>query len=567
MKKIFLFLLLLIPISVKANDIENYKIDMTVLEDGSVLITEAFKMNNIYNGIEREIRYKDIFDNYYSLKMSSTNDSSLYNCSSVTLNEIRGINFNEETDLKSYQIDGDLFILNNSSLKGDYGTYKTKETDNSFKYIIYNHSRMNKDYYLSYTLNNAVIIHEDISELFLNLIDKIDSPIKNLEVYINIPTNKSLLYVWGHQLDQEIIDNQTIKLTGNNVNKSVDFRIVFDASATKSNKYSKTEALDTIREIEMKTDLENSNDEYEKIKSETYDLVLKAIGSKNIEDYNTALFKTQKLKDDDFKYDLENRLSNLLDEIDLKNNINKTVLSIIIILWLGGLFIIFPKNNKTSYKEKYCSDLPDYSPAVLAYLLRRKINKNDLIASVLYLIDNGVISYKNNKLINNSKENDNLLKLIFKDEKSITLSNFKKRTINNPLIFLGDYSNWINKTIASIENKYYEDTLIIKIVGIIYSVLGITLGILFYNKNLYINSICLIVFGFIFLIYYILYFKRTRLGNNEVARWEAIKRFMNKYEITDEMKPYAITLKIKTNTDNKIKTVFDEMFNEIKKNI
>lgn len=44
-----------------------------------------------------------------------------------------------------------------------------QKPDNGETYTIYNHSKMNKDFYLSYTLEDMAIIHQDIAELGLNV--------------------------------------------------------------------------------------------------------------------------------------------------------------------------------------------------------------------------------------------------------------------------------------------------------------------------------------------------------------------------------------------------------------
>lgn len=90
MKKFLCFLILLVaPISVHASyGIENYRMDMTVLENGSVSVSEAFEMNGTYNGFERIVNYKSNYDSYYGSTLSSTGNTNIYNGNGIKLNEI-----------------------------------------------------------------------------------------------------------------------------------------------------------------------------------------------------------------------------------------------------------------------------------------------------------------------------------------------------------------------------------------------------------------------------------------------------------------------------------------------
>lgn len=245
MKKFICFLIiLLIPISVKAGyGIENYRIDINVLNNGNVYIQEAFKMNSIYNGFERKIYYKNNYTSYYGSILSSTGDASIYNGSGISLNEIRGINFDLTSSFEKFIENGDLFTKVASATKGDYGVYVVKKDHegNGEEYIIYNPNNMNKDFYLSYTLENMAVVNNDVAELELNLFNEMEESIGNLEIYIHVKDNENLLKVWAHGFSDgncQIIDNETAKISINNLsnNPTIDFRMIFDKSVLYSSK-------------------------------------------------------------------------------------------------------------------------------------------------------------------------------------------------------------------------------------------------------------------------------------------------------------------------------------------
>jgi len=65
-KIVFGILIFLFPIFIYADySVKNYYIDIIVLDDGSVNITEAFSMDGLYNGYERIINYKGNYEGYY----------------------------------------------------------------------------------------------------------------------------------------------------------------------------------------------------------------------------------------------------------------------------------------------------------------------------------------------------------------------------------------------------------------------------------------------------------------------------------------------------------------------
>jgi len=252
MKKVlFTILIFLIPIFVNADySVKDYRIDITVLENGDLNIIESFTMNGIYNGYEKSVIYKDNYKGYHGNKVSSIEDTFLYDADSITLNEIRSIDYDLNNNILNLIETSYLFIKEDDALKGDYGVYTINKIQNGYLYKIYNPSKMNKDFYIDYTLNNLVIVHEDIAEIGLNLFNKLNEKIEKLTININIPNNETILNFWVHNLnefDYEIIDKQTIKLIANNINNKFDFRLIFDKKViTDINKKSKENIYDKI---------------------------------------------------------------------------------------------------------------------------------------------------------------------------------------------------------------------------------------------------------------------------------------------------------------------------------
>ena len=99
MKKILIILLFLFIPEVKAYNITDYKIDMTILENGNIDVIETFQMNGEYNGFERTLKYRNNYEGYKGDSLVLF-DKQLYNGSGITLNEIRSIDYSNTSEIE-----------------------------------------------------------------------------------------------------------------------------------------------------------------------------------------------------------------------------------------------------------------------------------------------------------------------------------------------------------------------------------------------------------------------------------------------------------------------------------
>ena len=250
-KKIFYFLLFffIFAPTIKAEyEITDYRVNIDVLENGDLHIQEAFKMSGEYNGSERKIYYANNYEGYKFENMVLA-DKSLYNGSGVVLNEVRAINFSNTLDFLEFKENGDLFKKVNHAVKGNHGVYTSFDIESGLEYKIYNPSKMNKDFYLSYTLKNVVINHNDVSEFALFLFNQIEEEIKSLEITIHIPNNLELLKGYVHKNGTvKIINEETLQINVKDlkVNDNLDIRVVFDNNIIKTNKVTTENVLEKI---------------------------------------------------------------------------------------------------------------------------------------------------------------------------------------------------------------------------------------------------------------------------------------------------------------------------------
>lgn len=543
-KYIILATIFLFPITVKADyEIANYIVDITILENGDMDIKEAFQMTGIYNGYEKTIKYKNNYLGYKGEKLSSTDNYHLYDAKGISLNEIRAINFRDTSDINTLIDNSNLFEKVTKASKGDYGVYTISKNYDKDIIKIYNPNKINKDFYISYKIKNLVVNHDDISELASVLFSEIAENINHAKIYIHIPNNKTLLKGWihGKQNNLEIVDNQNICINIDNilVSDNIDFRVIFDKEAiTDINKKSKEIVLNKIINIEdeLYDKINNPiNQKYEKIKETAYNSILTAEKSKDKTDYKEAMILVNNLKDDEFKTELLMRLMNLEPKIERKITIVNAILYSLIWIWLIGqlviLYYIYRKYDKKNIVKTDHDVDENILPSTLGYLLRRKLNNGDLVATILKMIKDKKITYekcKNNKDYQFVKQDngnltlteERILKLIFNNDKQITLNKIISNSSKNNTEFINKYSNWLNAAMVdAASEQFYADTLVIKIIGIIYGVVGIMLGTFLLDKIKYVSPLILMLISLLFIIYFILLYKRTPKGNLYYKVW------------------------------------------------
>ena len=579
MKKILFFFFCLLgylPIINAQYNIDNYRVDITILENGDIVVTEAFNMSGLYNGIERNIYYQNNYNGYYGNNIIAT-DRKLYNGDAVSLMEVRAINFTTTASFTELQQNGDLFKEDDKAIKGQHGVYTITKLDDGEKYKIYNPSKMNKDFYLSYTLENMIINHEDISELTMYLFKNMEEAIDNLEITIHIAGNQELLKAWVHgnfAKTVDVIDMETIRINVPHLEDSqdLDFRIVFDPNIINTNKKSHQNVLDEIENIEEKLSSISGvevDDEYNKLKESAYNLVSVVEKSYDRNDYDLANQAVSLLRDDDeLKTQLLIRLMNIDPKIERRAVIFKVVLTSLMAFWLIGMMIIIYQiykkyGNKEIFEGKYFFDLPDYAPFISGYILRKKIINHDFIAMILDMINKNIINLKKidndcmftlKKVSGLTNDQEKMIKFLFNDQKEITFSDLKNRAKNDHNQFLNYYSNWFNTANdIAIDKDYYANVTVIKTTGLIYSAIGIFLGVFLLDKDTYFSSIVIFLLAIVSFGCFIVFSERTTNGSLEYSKLLALKRFLNNFAKLNSKKlpdpkiwknylPYAISL-------------------------
>lgn len=322
---ILLICFFLFPFMVFAKEgIENYYISATVMENGDLTVEEYFYMNGTYNGMEKEIYFRNSDAYPFQADLSSYGGSSLHNGSSLILHSIESVDILDDFDFA--KLSGKtLFSKVSSAQKGDKGVYTVFDQDVGYRYKIFLPSKEKKAFYLKYTLRNMAVLHNDVGELFWNIFNNnFKEAVANLEIKIKFPSNQQEFRVWAHgPLNGNIkkISDDTLYASVTNVPayRALDIRAVFDKKVIlNSPKLSHVEALAKILNYEenaaeqanyerAQKEYKNQTEAYDELKYCNYWLMRSC--------YQKLLRDISKVTDPTVKLDLEEKAAELLKNI------------------------------------------------------------------------------------------------------------------------------------------------------------------------------------------------------------------------------------------------------------
>ena len=523
MKKYIIFILFLfIPFVVNAEinyDITDYYVSSEVEIAGGIKIKELLVLNGTFNGYQRDLVYQNSSLPKWEAGNINFEKSSIYAGSSieklkVSMFKVRNsVNFDTMDDIAEYSSEATKATL------GDKDVYTIEDTVDGKNVKMYMPANNEKiAFYLEYVVTNAVVIHNDVAELYFPYIgDKFSDKIENVKLRVFIPTPDSSKYfkIWAHGPLNGTLDiyknenNENIGLLATTSNLSAntgfDIRMTFDKSI-----------------IDIQEFLNHSN-------QDAFDEILKVEENR----MNDANKKRSKIK----------RLYNFLYVSAI------AYLVALIGAWIY-IYVKFDKEYKSDFKGKYYREfIDDYDVEVIDYLFHKCITPNAMSASIMNMV------YKKNieveEIPSDKKKKDYLFKLINRNNLSdaetylvdflfdtvgennvFTTNQLKKYASSSSYsVFNTKYSTWKNKVEQEgMKQQFFEKPISINIFGIIYAIIGV---IIFYtncklNTDIFIGYIVIapaIIFG----LYCIAFNKRSKNGNEHYNKWKAFKNFLNDF--------------------------------------
>lgn len=521
MKKIIFSLLVFFisPFMVKAAqyDITDFYVKANILKNGDLEVNELIVLDGEFNGYERDILYANS-----KLNGGDFANNKLYNASNITNVEIKA-KYVDKVSMNTFNdLDFDKFSSTSYATNGSKALYVESNLNNGKRYRMYYHASNQKvAFYLKYIVKDAVVLHEDVAELYWTFIpDGFEDALHNIKIEVYLPNAdiSNNFRIWAHgNLSGKVdfIDKIGIKANISEVftGEAVDIRTTFDKSLIDENlilKKSNVKALDNIISVES-------------------------------ERANVA--------------------NNLREELTLKRNIviygTYILYAAIIVL---GIFIYFKygKSPKSGYYAKYNREfIDDYNVEVIDYLMHKKITPNAMSASIMNLV------YKKNlsvvEIVNDSKKKDydftlentdnlNGSEIILVDflfdrvgksrlnaegKKCFSTLDLKKYADGTKTCttFINSYTKWKNTIINIGKNeKFYEKSNVPIIFGLMILVVTVAIFILGINYGVdFIPTYLLLFLAIFFLLYTILIDKKTIKGAEHYDKWNAFKNFLNDF--------------------------------------
>ena len=497
-----MFLFLLFPtISLAVSyDIEGYYINAEVLENGDVSVEEIFLVDGTMNG--------------YELNLSTSSSNSTVSASAISNVSVAGANI-DSISFDTFEENFTDFTLVSFANIGDSQKYTVDNTYNGVSIRMYYPINNEKiAFKVSYTLEDAIILHNGFAEFYWNFFSgELQDEINDLNVRVVLPglDNSEYFRFWAHgPLSGEVHDynSNTNNIVIASIDKLeaygiLDMRITFDDSLVNTNLISKhsDETLDDIVAEETE------------IASET-NALRREVQTK----WNIALFGT---------------------------------IGFYILLVIGFVYVYlkYDKELKSDFNHKYNRDfIDDYNVEVVDYLMNHNVTENALSASVMNLIYKKnikaeAISDKKDSytftLLNRDNLNDtenSLVDFLFTtvgNGNTFTTMALKKYASNATTCrdFMSSYTNWKNKVIIDGKNQNFfekkRNYVWIPFVLLIYSIILLTF--ISSNNIEMFFGILTIFFAIIFMIYAIACTKKTKKGIEHYTKWKAFKNFLNDF--------------------------------------
>lgn len=519
MKKVFIIFLLLFIFpnglfAVNKNEV-NYKIDDYIVDasidmSGNLIIKEVIGVKGTFNGYIRDIVYKNNLKAFDG-SVDSFESSDIYNASSLEIRNVGVVDYSGVLDFSVFEKE----VKNFNVCSGLKNCYQKNNINNGISLKMYNETVNDITYfYIEYLLGNAVVMHEDVAEVYYNFIgNNFDDDIDNYQLRLRLPFGtKEQVRVWAHgplygevklisEGEEKVYYGGYMTIKDLPSNTPVDMRMVFP--------------LDLIK-------VEHP--------------FLKKSGVLGLE----KILSVEKLRAEDANNQRK------ISRIKLYATYGLTGLYLIVTL--GFILYIYKKYDKEripSFQNVYNREfIDDYDVTVIEYLFNKKVTERGFSTSILNMIYKKNIGFeklsdKEYKFIKINEDGLDdaekmIMNIIFEesgDGKETTLSKIKDyaskvKDISSP--FLNSFSKWKGKvTNYAVREGFYENNDIIKVIAGIYSVIGFVL--VFFHFFFYLFNFLTVVLLFvntIFLIYVIIFTKRTVKGSEHYAKWKAFKKFL-----------------------------------------
>lgn len=199
MKKIIMFILLLVPSLIYAQSIDNYYLNITIEENGDTIIENIIDSKEPLDYLESNLPLSD----------------------TLSLSTVGGIKKNKTYDFTSLGVKE--FLKTNKATTEDTDLYLLIPGSKDTTLRIYNSP--DQAYYFKYLLKDKVYSYDDLALLDLDIL-KTNYEIKNLHMIINIP-KKDKVYVITSK-DKKNFKSDKISLEYHHLKEDLSLKVIFN---------------------------------------------------------------------------------------------------------------------------------------------------------------------------------------------------------------------------------------------------------------------------------------------------------------------------------------------------
>ena len=498
--------------------------EIEILNNGSIKVRELIKMNGEYNGMERDVSYANSSSEPYNGDISAIEgNTTLYDGSSITDVKVGSISDDGNLTFDDFNRNINYFNKVSFASNGEASKYTYNTFMDEVNLKLFNPSDLDEIFYIEYTVNDVVVVHNDIAELAWNTLgDGYRENIGDYEVKVVLPNSDNDYRVWLHgPLNGEIKRTNNKEALGTfnflGAYNPVGVRLIFDKSLVpNATKTSGLTAKDAIIDYQTKLS-DEANRERERIERQNMILI-----------------------------------------------ITSTIWGIIAISLAVSVYLREKKMKKTAFTMEYFRDFPgSYGPEVLEYLIDKNITEKSLSATILNLVYKKVLKvevinkkrkddyklilqeYDPNTLTESEKIALNLIINEIGNSKEVVLSTIRKHcsTLSNANNVMDLYNDFIktSKNLGKNE-KFFAKTPGLVASTVIFSLLGTVLAFISFGLDLSWLGIIIIILMIALIIFVITRRFYTKKGAEHYAKWMAHKRFLDDFSRFNEKELPEVTL-------------------------
>ena len=498
--------------------------EIEILDNGSIKVRELIKMNGEYNGMERDVSYANSSSEPYNGDISAIEgNTTLYDGSSITNVKVGSISDDGNLTFDDFNRNINYFNKVSFASNGEASKYTYNTFMDEVNLKLFNPSDLDEIFYIEYTVNDVVVVHNDIAELAWNTLgDGYRENIGDYEVKVILPNSDNDYRVWLHgPLNGEIKRTNNKEALGTfnflGAYNPVSVRLIFDKSLVpNATKNSGLTAKDAIIDYQTKLS-DEANKERERIERQNMILI-----------------------------------------------ITSTIWGIIAISLAVSVYLREKKMKKTAFTMEYFRDFPgSYGPEVLEYLIDKNITEKSLSATILNLVYKKVLKVE---VINKKRKDDyklilqeydpntltepekialNLIINEIGNSKEVVLSTIRKHcsTLSNANNVMDLYNDFIktSKNLGKNE-KFFAKTPGLVASTVIFSLLGTVLAFISFGLDLSWLGIIILILMIALIIFVITRRFYTKKGAEHYAKWMAHKRFLEDFSRFNEKELPEVTL-------------------------